>query len=110
MRLSRSQAVSNNLLSSDSPVFVKQPKDVTGDSGERVSLECLVDSNPPGQYSWVRNSLGSSSKVSEKQEKEFVKLNPICGGLTPVENTWMRNNPSSDTKSWSPLSDQTVNL
>ena len=107
MSLSPSHAVSNNLLSSDSPVFVKQPKDVTGDSGERVSLECLVDSNPPGQYSWVRNSLGSSSKVSEKQEKE---LNPICGGLTPVENTWMRNNPSSDTKSESPLSDQTVNL
>ena len=48
----------------DSPVFVKQPQDVTGDSGDRVTLECLVDSNPPGEYTWIRNNLSSTTKVS----------------------------------------------
>ena len=48
----------------DSPVFVKQPQDVTGDSGDRVTLECLVDSNPPGEYTWIRNNLSSTTKVT----------------------------------------------
>ena len=48
---------------SDSPVFISQPHDVTGDSGDRVTLECLVDSNPPGQYTWIRNNLASKTKV-----------------------------------------------
>ena len=62
-------------------MFVKQPEDVTGNSGERVTLECLVDSNPPGRYTWLRNSLVEHTKVSSKEldseEKELVKLNPI---------------------------------
>ena len=45
-------------------MFVKQPQGVTGDSGDRVTLECLVDSNPPGEYTWIRNNLSATTKVS----------------------------------------------
>ena len=46
-------------------MFVKQPQGVTGDSGDRVTLECLVDSNPPGEYTWIRNNLSSTTKVTQ---------------------------------------------
>ena len=38
---------------SDSPVFQVSPQDVIGDQGDKVSLECEVDSNPPASYQWL---------------------------------------------------------
>eukprot|EP00095_Tigriopus_kingsejongensis_P001959 maker-scaffold594_size129171-snap-gene-0.23 protein:Tk01959 transcript:maker-scaffold594_size129171-snap-gene-0.23-mRNA-1 annotation:"irregular chiasm c-roughest protein isoform x3" len=35
-----------------SPVFLNRPENVAGSPGERVSLRCRVDSNPPPTYSW----------------------------------------------------------
>ncbi len=46
-------------LISDAPVFVAAPADRVGDAGERIELECRVDSNPSPQYSWIRNDLPS---------------------------------------------------
>lgn len=37
----------------DSPVFQVSPQDVIGDLGDKVSLECEVDSNPPASYQWL---------------------------------------------------------
>ena len=41
---------------SDSPVFKASPRDVIGDLGDKVSLECEVDSNPPASYQWLFDS------------------------------------------------------
>ena len=42
-------------LSADSPKFVRGPvEEMTGAAGERVVMECEVDSNPPAEYSWLR--------------------------------------------------------
>ncbi len=46
-------------LISDAPVFVAAPADRVGDAGERIEMECRVDSNPPPTYSWIRNDLPS---------------------------------------------------
>ena len=31
------------------------PEEITGYSGDRVILQCQVDSNPPAEYVWTRN-------------------------------------------------------
>ena len=41
------------LILSDSPVFQVSPHDVIGDLGDKVSLQCEVDSNPPASYQWL---------------------------------------------------------
>ncbi len=45
-----------SFISTDSPVFLTRPEETSGMSGERVTLRCLVDSNPPVQYAWYRQS------------------------------------------------------
>ena len=42
--------------SPDAPVFVKTPQDVIGEAGQRVQLQCQVDSNPPATYTWTRST------------------------------------------------------
>lgn len=37
-----------------SPVFLNRPENVAGLPGERVSLRCRVDSNPPPTYTWFQ--------------------------------------------------------
>ena len=49
----------NIILILDAPVFVAAPVDRVGDAGERIELECRVDSNPQPTYSWIRNDLPS---------------------------------------------------
>ena len=39
----------------DSPSFVQAPTDVTGNDGDRIILQCQVDSNPKAEYVWMRN-------------------------------------------------------
>ena len=41
---------------SDGPVFTKEPVAVIGSSGDRVSVECEVDSNPGAEYQWIRDN------------------------------------------------------
>jgi len=36
------------------PMFIKRPVSLAGDRDERVTLSCLVDSNPAPAYSWYR--------------------------------------------------------
>ncbi len=55
---------------SDAPVFVAAPADRVGDAGERIELECRVDSNPSPHYSWIRNDLPS---VVSTQSKEITR-------------------------------------
>jgi len=38
-----------------SPIFKITPEDVTGNLGDKVSLECKVDSNPVAAYEWKFN-------------------------------------------------------
>jgi len=38
-----------------SPSFVQAPTDVTGNNGDRIILQCQVDSNPKAEYVWMRN-------------------------------------------------------
>ena len=45
----------------DSPSFVHAPTDVTGNNGDRIILQCQVDSNPKAEYVWMRN--GDISEV-----------------------------------------------
>ena len=53
----------------DAPVFVAAPADRVGDAGERIELECRVDSNPPPQYSWIRNDLPSVVSIDHLQPR-----------------------------------------
>ncbi len=57
-------------LISDAPVFVAAPADRVGDAGERIELECRVDSNPSPTYSWIRNDLPS---VVSYQSNELTR-------------------------------------
>ena len=43
-----------------SPVFIKKPEDIFGDSGQEVILECMAESNAPPSYR-LRNN--DSSQV-----------------------------------------------
>ena len=38
-----------------SPIWVASPKEVTGDPGDRVNLECSVDAHPAPSYLWHRD-------------------------------------------------------
>ena len=44
------------MLRLDSPSFVSAPSDVEGSNGDRIILQCQVDSNPKAEYVWMRNS------------------------------------------------------
>ena len=35
-------------------MFTREPVSVTGNSGDRVKLDCEVDSNPAAEYEWTR--------------------------------------------------------
>ena len=67
--------VNSGLLFTDGPVFTKEPVSVTGNAGERVSLECEVDSNPPAQYEWTRDGeVCGTSKI-------FIIIFYFCDSL-----------------------------
>ena len=41
---------------SDGPSFVEDyPEEITGYAGDRVILQCQVDSNPAAEYVWMKN-------------------------------------------------------
>ena len=44
------------ISSPDAPVFVKTPQDVIGEAGQRVQLQCQVESHPPATYTWTRST------------------------------------------------------
>ena len=47
--------VLNNMFV-DGPRFVEEEEgEVTGGAGDRIILQCQVDSNPAAQYRWVKN-------------------------------------------------------
>ena len=46
--------IMTNIL--DGPVFFLTPQDTIGSPGDRISLVCEVDSNPPPSYIWVKDS------------------------------------------------------
>ena len=49
-------------LVSDPPMFIQRPISLAGDQNERVSLTCLVDSNPPPTYAWYRMETAAPKK------------------------------------------------
>ena len=44
-----------NIFSSDGPVFIKKPQDISGESDKEVLLGCMAESNPSPSYRWFRN-------------------------------------------------------
>jgi len=64
-----------------SPAFVKSPKDVTGNNGQKISLECSVESNPPADYLWIKNNL-SSELVGSGPILSFTLTNQSSGIYT----------------------------
>ena len=46
-------------------MFIKEPGSVIGNSGDRVSVECEVDSNPGARYQWIRDNLSSGDSNNE---------------------------------------------
>jgi Immunoglobulin domain len=39
----------------DEPVWRVEPRDVSGEVGEEVALQCRADGSPPPAYSWYRH-------------------------------------------------------
>jgi len=64
-----------------SPAFIKSPKDVTGNNGQKISLECSVESNPPADYLWIKNNL-SSELVGSGPILSFTLTNQSAGIYT----------------------------
>merc|ERR1719474_1284740 len=60
------------------PKFTTDSKDVVGNHGEQISLECLVDSNPSASYSWFKNNqnVGNGSLMT------FALTNDTAGLYT----------------------------
>ncbi|TRY67516.1 hypothetical protein TCAL_05884 [Tigriopus californicus] len=65
-----------------SPVFLNRPENVAGSPGERVSLRCRVDSNPPPTYSWYHiNPLnGQRNHVVGSSANLTLKVSPNAVG------------------------------
>jgi hypothetical protein len=49
-----------------SPIFTVSPQDIIGSNGDKISLECQVDSNPPATYLWLKDdqTVGSGPLLS----------------------------------------------
>jgi len=49
-----------------SPIFTVSPQDIIGSNGDKISLECQVDSNPPATYLWLKDdqNVGSGPLLS----------------------------------------------
>jgi len=49
-----------------SPIFTVSPQDIIGSKGDKISLECQVDSNPPATYLWQKDdqNVGSGPLLS----------------------------------------------
>ena len=45
----------------DPPMFIQRPISLAGDRDERVTLGCLVDSNPAPSYAWYRVTTNNSA-------------------------------------------------
>ena len=71
------------LFFSDAPVFLTRPSPTAGMPGERVTLRCKVDSNPPPVYTWTRLSddtaAGSNPTLSHSANLTFVAGDATAG-------------------------------
>ena len=73
-------------------MFIKRPVSIAGDNDERVTLSCLVDSNPAPTYSWYRTMgkgqkprlVGNSANLSLIVSKDSVG-EYICNAETAVD-------------------------
>ena len=50
------------------PRMIVHPRSVSGKEGDKVSLSCKADSNPPARYTWLKDSDPLPIKFSERYE------------------------------------------
>ena len=67
----------------DSPSFVSAPSDVEGSNGDRIILQCQVDSNPKAEYVWMR-----SNDISKVGIKIYLKKSNCY--ILDISGCWHR--------------------
>lgn len=68
----------------DGPTFLHHPRTTSGDRLESITLQCVVDSNPPPQYYWTKGASREVKKWSRffshsiHYSTSHFSINAIC--------------------------------
>ncbi len=68
----------------DPPVFLSRPENQAGNPGDRVTLRCNVDSNPPPEYTW-HHTASDDGKGKRRLVGNAANLTLIVNGKTTGE-------------------------